>query len=337
MNKTFSLLRNCSKIISLVISNEGRNLKISPDGRNDRQGKISQVVFLQYLITALLILNADFAVASVLIDRIVATVNQEVITESDLQATNAREQTLKQVIENKIILQAAEREGIRLSSSELEQALQELETRNRFPNREAFRQAVIGSSQSWDRYLADLKVEMTMMKLMRREIEPDLFVTDAEIKSFYDSNPKKFQREQVKIKQILFPIPKDATSETTEVILKNAKQAEVAIKNGTSFEQMALDIISNGGEASELGVFKKAELSSEIDRVVFNLGSGEVSETVQTPMGFHIFKVTDKISSMASLEQAHAEISEYLVKEKRETQARVWLSGIKKRAVVEIR
>jgi len=289
------------------------------------------------LIVTMLIMTTDALSGSVLIDRIVATVDQDVITESDLPVTDAKEQALKHAIENKIILQTAEREGIRISPSEFEQALEELEIRNHFPNREAFRQAVIGSSQSWERYLTDLKVEMTMMKLVRREIAPDLFITDAEIKSFYDSNPKKFQREQVKIKQILFPIPQDATNETTEAMLKNATQAEGDIQHGISFEQMETMVLSNGGAASELGVFKKGELSPEIESVIFNLGAGEVSKKVQTPIGFHIFKVTDKTSNRAPLEEAHAEISEFLLKEKMETQSRVWLNGIKKRAVVEIK
>jgi parvulin-like peptidyl-prolyl isomerase len=297
-------------------------------------------------IIALLVIiaiDAHFASGAVLIDRIVATVNHEVVTESDLQAEAhlgepvPREQLLKQVIENKIILQAAEREGMRVSSLEFEEALQDLQARNRFATREAFRDEVIKADMSWEKYIADLKIQMTMMKLMRREIEPDLFVTDGEIKSFYDGNLKKFQREQVRIKQILLPIPQDATSEAIDTILKNANQIESEIKNGTSFEQMETMAISHGGEASDLGLFKKGELSPEIGRVVFNLGIGEVSETVQTAIGFHIFKVLDKIGAMASLEESHAEISAFLLAEKRETQTRAWLSGIKKRTRVEIK
>ncbi len=295
------------------------------------------IMMFVLLIIALLMMNADAAVGAVLIDRIVAAVDQEAITESELQPIDSKEQSLKQVIENKIILQAAEKEGIRLSPAEVEQALQELETRNHFRDREAFRQAVVASSLSWDRYLSDLKAEMTMMKLMRREVEPDLFVTEAEIKSYYDRNPKKFQREQVKIKQILFPIPKDATDKTVEEIQKNATLVEVGIKNGTSFEQSEQIAVSYGGVASELGLFKKGELAPEIDRVVFSLGIGEVSDKVRTPIGFHIFKALDKISTMASFEQAHAEISELLLREKREAQSRAWLNGIKKRTRVEIK
>jgi len=288
-------------------------------------------------------INPNPAIALVLIDRIVATVDHEVITESDLQGTESvvgnasRDQLLKQIIENKTILQAAEREGVRLSPAELEQALQELETRNHFPNREALRQAVAEASIPWDRYLFDLKAQMTMVKLMRREVEPDLFVTEAEIKSFYDSHPNKFQREQVRLKQILFPIPKDATSEQIEAIQKNVTLVEGEIKNGTSFEQLETLAISSFGEASELGLFKKGELSPAIDRVVFNLGIGEVSEKVQTPIGIHIFKVLDKISTMASIEETHTEIAEFLLKEKRETQVQAWLSRIQKRTLVEIK
>lgn len=292
---------------------------------------------------ALFIIDAHFASGAVLIDRIVATVDQEVVTESDLYTETAsgepgsREQLLKQVIENKIILQAAEREGIRLSPSEFEEALQDLQVRNRFATREAFREEVVGAFMSWERYIADLKVQMTMMKLSRREIEPDLFVTEGEIKSFYDGNLKKFQREQVRIKQILFPIPQDATREAIDAIQKNANQVESEIKNGASFEQMETMAISHGGQASELGLFKRGDLSEAIGRVVFNLGIGEVSEKVQTSIGFHIFKVLDKIGAMTSLEESHAEISGFLLGEKRETQMRAWLSGIKKRTRVEIK
>ncbi|MBI3598642.1 MAG: peptidyl-prolyl cis-trans isomerase [Nitrospirae bacterium] len=290
------------------------------------------------LILAIFVMNADSAIGSVLIDRIVATVDQEVITESELQAMDSskeiasRAQLLKQVIENRIILQAAEKEGIRISPSEFEQMLQELEARNHFPNREAFRQAVVGSSSlSWERYLSDLKMEMTMMKLMRREIDPNLFVTEAEIKSFYDRNPKKFQNEQVRIKQILFPIPKDATRMTVEEIQKNADLVEAGIQNGTSFEQWS------GGDVSDLGFLGVAFLTAEIARAIVNMEVGEVSQKVQTKNGLHFFKVLDRTSTMTSLEEAHGGISEFLLKEKRDVQARAWLNEIKKRTLVEIK
>ncbi|MBI3359081.1 MAG: peptidyl-prolyl cis-trans isomerase [Nitrospirae bacterium] len=296
------------------------------------------------LILAIFVMNADSAIGSVLIDRIVATVDQEVITESELQAMDSskeiasRAQLLKQVIENRIILQAAEREGIRISPSEFEQMLQELEARNHFPNREAFRQAVVGSSSlSWERYLSDLKMEMTMMKLMRREIDPNLFVTEAEIKSFYDRNPKKFQNEQVRLKQIFFSIPKDASNALVEEIQQKADLIEGEAKKGVFFDELERTAISSGGDVSDLGFLGVAFLTAEIARAIVNMEVGEVSQKVQTKNGLHFFKVLDRTSTMTSLEEAHGGISEFLLKEKRDVQARAWLNEIKKRTVVEIK
>jgi parvulin-like peptidyl-prolyl isomerase len=284
------------------------------------------------------------ALSGTLIDRIVATVNQEVITESDLSTEGysgeipTREQLLKKIIDDKMVLQAADREGVRISPAETENALQDLQLRNRFSTREELRQAVVASSLSWERYLFDLKVQMTMMKLVQREVDPDLFVTETEIKSFYESNPKKFQHEQVRIKQILFPILGEVASDIIEATLmydlrRKADQAKVEIAQGMPFEQFS----SDNGTLSELGFFKQGDLSPEINRVVFNLGIGEVSEVVQTASGFHIFKVVDKTGTTVSLESANAEISDFLIKEKRGAQADKWLEHIRNQTVVEIK
>ena len=125
------------------------------------------------------VFHAECVFGAVSIDRIVAVVDQEVVTQSDLdrylldkknqlqkgaetEKVPSHSDQLKQMIESKIIAQAARNAGIEVTTKQMEQALQEIERRNRFPNREAFREALEAQSISWERYLADLKMEMTL-------------------------------------------------------------------------------------------------------------------------------------------------------------------------------
>jgi len=312
-----------------------------------------------YLQSVLLMIGVFIVPQSILgavtIDRIIAVVDQEVITQSDLDRyladkTNRSEKGIsenrpsnadqfKPMIESKIIAQAARNAGIEVTTKQMEQALQEIERRNRFPNREAFRAALEAQSVSWEGYLADLKMEMISVALIRPEIESEMFITEDAARDYYQRHLESFdQGEQIELKQIVFPVQDHADMTQIERARAIAEGVRIEIQNGASFNQMA-ERYHQGtkGETGSLRL-KKGEIMPEVEQIVFNMEIDAISPVVQTQIGFHIFKVTKKISGAPqSYEEAYPAISALLLQGKQETLARQWMGELLKRTFIEVK
>jgi len=139
----------------------------------------------------------------VVIDRVVAVANREIITQSELDQAeqtlkkekalpkegeaalpfNLQRDLLTQLIEKRLILQEAKKKGVRLSDSEMELAFRDIEERNHFPSREAFKEAIAQENLSWEQYVKDLENQLLLLKLMNREIDSHIVLTAEEIQA----------------------------------------------------------------------------------------------------------------------------------------------------------
>jgi len=312
----------------------------------------------------ILFASANFVWGGVIIDRIVAVVNREVITQSELEeAAHALQKSrltdpaalgpagepdphlqrdlLNQMIEQKLFQQEAKKSGIRISDAELDLALKDIEERNRFPSREALKAAVTRENVSWEKYVEDLRNQLTVLKLMNREIDSNLLITDSDIRAYYDAHPEEFQLpEQIRLKQILIRIPEGASTEVIERKRQKAEQVLAESRKGEDFVQL-VEKYSDGAErrsGGDLGAFKKGELTPEIDRVVFSLKDGEVSPVIQTGLGFHLFKVeVPSEVRKQPFEKVKKEIEEKLLNEKRTALRKKWVDEIWSRSFVEVK
>lgn len=314
---------------------------------------------------AIVLAGANFAWGGVIIDRIVAVVNREVITQSELdEAAHALKKSrladpaalnpaaepgdpslqrdlLNQMIEQKLFQQEAKKSGIRVSDAELELALKDIEERNHFPNREALKQAVTRENVSWEKYVEDLRTQLTVLKLMNREIDSNLVITDTDVQAYYDAHPEEFQLpEQIHLKQILIRIPEGASAETVERKRQKAEQVLTEYQKGEDFVRL-VEKYSDGSErraGGDLGAFKKGDLTPEIDRVVFSLKDGEVSPVVQTGLGFHLFKVQVPSNGQKQpFEKVKKQIEEKLLHEQRTALRKKWVDEIWSRSFVEVK
>jgi peptidyl-prolyl cis-trans isomerase SurA len=298
---------------------------------------------------------------AVLIDRVVAVVNREIITQSELDqveqalkkadaagpgersglAVDLQRDLLSQLIEKRLILQEAKRKGVRLSDSEMDLALRDIEERNRFPSREALKEAIAQENLSWDQYVKDLEDQLMLLKLMNREVDSNIVLTSDEIQVYYDAHPEKFKLPgKIRLKQILLRLPKDPSDETVKQLRQKAEQVLSEAKSGEDFDRLAQKY-SDGPEkrqGGDLGYFHKGELTPEIDQVVFGLNEGALTPIIQSSLGLHLFKIQEvKESGRQSFEEAKKEIEDTLLLEKRETLRKRWLDELWSRSFVEVK
>lgn len=296
----------------------------------------------------------------VVIDRIVAVANREIITQSELDqaeqllkkekaskegdpgfALSPQRDLLTQLIEKRLIVQEAKRKGIRLSDSEMELALRDIEERNHFPNRDALKEAIAQENLSWEQYVKDLENQLMLLKLMNREVDSHIVLTPDEIQAYYDAHSEKFKLPgKIRLKQVLLRIPEGASEEAVERLHQKAEKVLAEAMSGEDFDRLALEH-SDGPErrqGGDLGYFQRGELTPEIDRVAFGLKEGAISPLIKSRLGFHLFKVQEaKESERQPFEKVKREIEEQLLGEKREGLRKKWLDELWSRSFVEVK
>jgi len=288
---------------------------------------------------------------SVVIDRVVAVVNKEIITQTELEeAIRARRgdpqkvserELLNQMVEKKLELQTARKKGVRIGDDELKLALNDIKQRNGFASDDALKQALGKEGLTWEKYLENLREELIVLKLVAREIDPNLLVTEEELKAFYETQKDQFTLPtRVRLGQIFLATGPNASPEEVEEVQRRVNDLETALKEGKDFAALAREF-GEGPErrlGGDIGYFQAGDLSPAIEQVVFRLKEGETTGVIRSPAGFHIFKVEEKHSSeYRSFDASRKQIEEGVLAKKREELRRKWVSELWANAYVEIK
>ncbi|HKJ88648.1 MAG TPA: peptidylprolyl isomerase, partial [Gammaproteobacteria bacterium] len=265
------------------------------------------------------------ASADQLVDRIVAVVNDDVITATELEqalqqsiqrlrqrmgAENLpsrsvlRRQLLDRMIIDRIQLQKAKERGIEVSPQEVDGAISRIAGQNNL-SLSQFRKALERRGVDYGDYRDRIKKQMLRSRLQAHAVRSKVHVTDEEVNS-YLARQGKGGRDQYeyKLQHILVAVPEQASPSKTQKLHKKAEGLLQRIRSGEQFAKVAA-AASDGQKAlqgGELGWFKPGELPAQVLAEVEAVKPGHLSRVVRTPSGFHIFKVTDRRPLKASKE-----------------------------------
>ena len=265
-----------------------------------------------------------------IVERVVARLNDEIITLTELEKTYrelksaflgearlpSRRELLERMIENRLLLQEAKREGIKVSEGEVQENIERV--KSTFLSEKAFEMALEQEGIEIEDLKKRYEEEIIIKKLIDREVKPEVEVTKKEIRNYYEKNKGRFREEErVKIRHILF---------------EDYSQAEKAlkrIKSGTNFEEVAK------GEYS--GSFKRGQLDRKIEEVAFNLEEGEISPIIKTESGYHIVNLEKKEEArVKELSEVKEVIINILSSQKMEQKIKEYLEKLKAKQEIEI-
>jgi len=306
------------------------------------------------LATACIARNAGAKTA--LIDRIVAVVNGEIITLSQLEefkklmymgqpqkpaGADVDRNLLNQLIEKKVIIQEAKNLEIEVTRKDVDGALEEIVKRNKITLKQ-MEEYLIKEGSTLEEYREVLKEEIIHSQAVGRQVTAKITMTDQEIQQYYDDviKPKEKPGARVRIQQILLMIPKDSTPEKTAAMEKTAAEIREKITGGAQFAKMAADY-SQGPAAKiggDLGYFHKGELLPSIEKAAFSMETGQLSPVIRTAVGFHLIKVLDKDTNEGdrSWKDHEDEIKDALYRRKFEKQFGEWMKKLKGKSYIEI-
>jgi len=250
-----------------------------------------------------------------LIDRVVAVVDSGVIMESQLNSrveeilirlkndkaelpplNLLEEQVLDRLIIEEIQLQLADRAGIKISDSELNQTLSRVSSQNNL-SLEEFRLKLEAEGTSYKSFRDTIKKELIIQRVQRGKVGAKIDISEQELENFINSEEGRTQlAEQYNVQHILLSVKSGLSEGEIEAIENEAVSLLERLESGESFEKLAASY-SAGQKALEggfLGWRTSAELPSLFAEVVSGLTVGEVAQPVRSGAGFHILKLTDK-------------------------------------------
>jgi peptidyl-prolyl cis-trans isomerase SurA len=255
-----------------------------------------------------------FAQRAVLVDRIVAVVNKEVITYSELneavgaaqrqltrQGTPAPSQAVleRQILERLILdkaqLQMARDIGLRVDELQLDRAVQRVAERNNMTLAD-FRRALERDGVPFDAWREDLREQIMLSRLREREVADKIQVSDGEIDLFLEELKTNPTRVEFNLSHVLVRIPEQASPESIAAARARAEKAQAEARAGADFGGIAASY-SDAPDALKGGVLgwrTQDRLPALFAGALRGMKAGEVSEVLRSPAGFHILKLTER-------------------------------------------
>ena len=262
-------------------------------------------------------------------DRIIAIVDQAVITEQELidrtqtviaqlekQGTALPPQNVleKQVLERLIIdslqLQLAAQTGVKVDDTQLDKTIERIAAQNKMSVDE-FKVLLEKDGIAMRKFREDIRSEITISRLREREVENKLNISEAEIDNYLTTQANRGEeQDEFEISHILIRTPEDASPEDLQKAKSKTEQALKKLADGASFEQVSAGFSDapNALEGGSMGWKTGAQLPALFLEVLKPLQAGEVSKPLRSPNGFHILKVNNRRGGTSSLVigQTHA-------------------------------
>lgn len=274
------------------------------------------------IITSLLLccLSASAgAVEPVILDRIRAVVNNDVITQQELTTRlNAaikqlqkqgtllpdnnilEKQVLERMITEMLQSQFAKENGLRVDDVQLEKALARVAQQNKFDSVAAFRAKLEKDGIDFNKFREEIRSEIVSVRLREREVDSKLVISESDIEDYLATQANQGNKgEELQLAHILIVVPEQASAESIQTYKRRAEEAQAKLKAGAPFAQIAAGY-SDAKDALQGGLlgWRPADrLPSLFSDPLSKMKPGEVSPLLRSPTGFHLIKLLERKTS----------------------------------------
>ena len=296
------------------------------------------------------------------VDRIVAVVNNEIITLYELNRTFApyaanikalkyppekerqtlfevRQNILDQLIDSMLADQEAKRDRITVSQKEIDEAIERIKEQRQFTD-EQLRQGLASQGMTMEEYRQEMEEQILRAKLVNREVKAKIVITKEDIKDYYESHLEKYAGDK---KYYLWNVFIKVSSDNSGSEKQNARNQMEGIlaqlEQGRSFESLVNDLRNSTSalKGTDLGLYRLDELSEQLRQVVKNMKAGEFSAVLDANFGYQIIYVQRIEDTLGKpLESVAEEIQELLYTEFVDNKYQEWLKELRARSHIRI-
>ncbi|MDI6869983.1 MAG: peptidylprolyl isomerase [Bacillota bacterium] len=246
------------------------------------------------------------------------------VPESQVEALKA--QLLNQMVNGKLVLQAARQEKIKVTKDELKKAYDEYA--KQYPSEQAFREALKQRNLTVREFRERLRNQKLVEKMVE-QVQESAKISEADLAKAY---------EQVHARHILFRVE---NPEEDAAVRAKAEETVKKLRAGADFAQLAKKLSDDPGskdKGGDLGFFGHGQMVAEFEKVAFDLKVNEFSDPVKTAYGYHIIQVLDrKEAKGVEFEKAKEDLRKRVAESEGQKAFNEWFTGLRKKAKIEIK
>jgi len=305
-----------------------------------------------FLKTFFIIAFLAFAATSYceVVDRIIAIVNNDIITLKELenfiqvekknQFTSVDEylrnlgikEKLDFFIDALLIKQQAKKLRIDVSDREIQAIIENIKKQNLITEIE-LKEQLKKENTTYDNFVEGIKLNLLRNRVLTRVISPEVNVTDTALREYYDKHKDEFRDEEYRLKPIFISGQKTNASQ-------RAANAYKLLREGKTFEEVARNFSDDPSaqQGGDIGFVKTEELLPVLKESVKVLAPGAYTNVVQTPYGFHILKLMEsKTSDVVPFEALKDKIQERIVSEVSEKRYKEYMNKLRQSSYIEVK
>lgn len=312
-------------------------------------------LFKLLILSTFLIPTFAFSVEIVKMDRIIAIVDQGVITEQELadrmRTVSAQlekqgtalppqeilaKQILERLISDSLQLQLAAQTGLKVDDTQLDKTLERIAEQNKLSVDE-FKVLLEKDGISLRKFREDIRSEITLARLREREVDNKVNISEGEVDNYLTTQANRGEeQDEFEVSHILIRTPEDASPEDLENAKTKTQEALKQLADGTAFTQVsaAFSDAPNALEGGALGWKSGAQMPALFLEALKNMQVGEVAKPIRSPNGFHVLKLTNRRGGTSSLVVGQTHARHILIKLSEvvsEKDAKRKMDGIKER------
>jgi peptidyl-prolyl cis-trans isomerase SurA len=299
------------------------------------------------------------------VEEIIARVNNEIITRSELEKARAAAQedakqecqgkctpeqlrndiedreknTLRDLIDQSLLVQRGKDMGVNVEP-EVIKRLDQLRQQNKIDSMEDLEKAVSAQGSNWEDFKNNIRNGLLTQRVISSEVGSHINIGKEEISKYYNDHKKEFVRpEQVALREIEVSTEGKKDEELPE-LKKKAETALKRVKDGEDFGEIAkrFSDSSTAKQGGFLGVYKRGELSKELEELVFKMKKNELTDVMDTKQGYLVLQVLERYEAGEQpLNKVENEIMDHLYSERMEPAMRQYLKTLREQSYVVIK
>jgi peptidyl-prolyl cis-trans isomerase SurA len=295
--------------------------------------------------------------ATVLVERIIATVNSTIITQheynqkqEDLHAQLAqkysgseleeqfRQQSkdlLRDMINQDLLVQKAKDDGISVETDVIKR-LDEIRQQYHLASLEALQQEVENEGLLWEDFKDRIRRQLLMREVIQQEVGGRIILTQADARKYFDAHKAQYATPPgVHLAEILVSTEKHDPAEAEKL----AQEALAEIQNGAKFSAVAQKYseAQNAKEGGDIGFFKAGTIAPAIAEAISKVDVGDTTGVLHTQYGYMIFKVLERGTGKdPTFDQVRDQVSGDLYDQRIENQLRIYLTTLRKESYIRL-
>jgi peptidyl-prolyl cis-trans isomerase SurA len=287
-------------------------------------------------------------------DRIIAVVDQSVITEREMlnRMESVKTQMIKkgvevppdevlqkQILERLIVdslqLQLAAQTGIKVEDAQLDKTIERIAEQNNL-TLPAFKKALEEDGTQFYKFREDIRNDIIIARLRERDVDNKVNISEAEIDNYLTTQEKEGDLDEFNISQILIRLPEDSSPEDIQKARARTEQITKALSEGMSFEKVSANFSDapNALDGGSLGWRSGQQMPAQFLELVKTLQPGGVSRPIRSGTGVHILKLNDRRAGASTLIVEQTHVRHILLKPNEvlsDKEAKQKIEGIKER------